>query len=637
MNIDQHSARVEAGNLGRPGGTVTDPNIRPESVLVAELGRDWEWKFVVELRLKQIKLKPYSKRSAVLKPFSDHSERSMTSVEESDVGILCYISHLPGFRGILKQRYSDFIVNEVDLDGNVVHLTSLEAPLETAEEKKEKITDILDKDYSSEMESFRALAGDSDVEKLKYFVDQIGLGVNSNDESIVLSPSSDKSHRTAVHNFFKERLTFLVTDTVDGPDSLSKCVRVRLNSGSNNGRGRNSRKRKDRGNKPYDCRGSDSWPKDMGKFLRFHLYKENKDTQVALGLLGKMLGIQPRSFGFAGTKDKRSVSTQRVTVFKQRANKLAALNERLIGIKVGNFCLGAETEDIIRASATALAKNGFINYFGLQRFGSSSIATHLIGAALLHGEWKAADVTRKIREYYKESGDVEGTLRQLPRHMVAERAIVPKDEKGCSQHKKAPTRVVVLGDLVYCKEQETQKEMTSSHLNWEDDNGNDTQVDCHLDDIISITDLSEGIAQLQRSKYTTGRDRLGHYFKSSSPSTFVRDSDEKEQIKCQADCDNEIELVAGTGETKSDIQIEEESLAAASKTKESEMALKLSFTLPASCYATMAIRELLKTSTSVITYNIKFLTSILVFAALNQSSNIGLTMSWDAYKSIIHP
>lgn len=32
-------------------------------------------------------------------------------------------------------------------------------------------------------------------------------------------------------------MKFLVTDTVDGPDSSSKCNRVRMNSGSNNGRG----------------------------------------------------------------------------------------------------------------------------------------------------------------------------------------------------------------------------------------------------------------------------------------------------------------------------------------------------------------------------------------------------------------
>ncbi|RVW95945.1 Pseudouridylate synthase 7-like [Vitis vinifera] len=141
-----------------------------------------------------------------------------------------------------------------------------------------------------------------------------------------------------------------------------------------------------------------------------------------------------------------SLSVVWVTVFKQHANRLAALNERLIGIKVGDFChvreglvlgqlLGnrftitlrgvvADSEETIKASADALGRLGFINYFGLQRFGSGSVPTHLIGAALLRGEWETA-----AREYYKESDDIEGTLRQFPRHLVAERAILRRNKK----------------------------------------------------------------------------------------------------------------------------------------------------------------------------------------------------------------
>ncbi|XP_011032430.1 PREDICTED: multisubstrate pseudouridine synthase 7 isoform X2 [Populus euphratica] len=486
------------------------------------------------------------------------------AMEESDVGILCYISQLPGFRGILKQRYADFIVNEVDTDGNVVHLTCLEPPPQMVEETKECEAKVSDekmserKSHEAEMELFRSLAGDSDAEKLESLISQVDSRTESEDSvpHIVLSPDSDKTHRTAVHNFFKQNFKFLVTDTTDGPDASSKCIRVRLDSGGHKNNGRNSKKRKERGEKPFDSRGSSNWPEHLGKFLRFHLYKENKDTQEALGIIGKMLGIQSKSFGFAGTKDKRAVSTQRVTVFKQQASRLAALNDRLIGIKVGDFChvkeglllgklLGnrftvtlrgviADSEDTIKAAADSLGRHGFINYFGLQRFGTGSVPTHLIGAALLRGEWKTAvsmildpregerDVIRKAREYYKESNDIEGTLRQLPRHLVAERAVLQCLKKCPGDYLQAMKAIprtlrmmyvhgyqsylwnhaaserlqkygfdqVVLGDLVYCKGDDNEKETVGVNSESNDDNCDDTYDCSHLDET-SGTDLLE--------------------------------------------------------------------------------------------------------------------------------------------------
>ncbi|CAI7867741.1 unnamed protein product, partial [Closterium sp. NIES-54] len=51
----------------------------------------------------------------------------MAATEES-VGICCYANDLPGIHGVLKQRFADFIVNEVAPDGTVVHLTHLHVP-----------------------------------------------------------------------------------------------------------------------------------------------------------------------------------------------------------------------------------------------------------------------------------------------------------------------------------------------------------------------------------------------------------------------------------------------------------------------------------------------------------------------------
>ncbi|KAJ0726764.1 putative tRNA pseudouridine(13) synthase [Helianthus annuus] len=649
---------------------------------------------------RQVKVKPSSLR-VLLKPYDyydclNQSAAMKSPLEESDVGISCYISPLPGFRGILKQRYSDFVVNEVDLNGNVIHLTSLEAPTEvkqTAEEHQ------LNGNHDDEIESFRALAGDSDANSLKEFIDK-ATATSDGATSILLSSTSDKLHRTAMHNFFKEKLNFLVTDTVDGPEPSSKCIRVRLNSGAS------SKKRKGRGdNTPYyDSRGSDHWPDHLGKFLRFHLCKENKDTQEALGLIGKMLGIQPRSFGFSGTKDKRAVTTQQVTVFKQRANRLASLNSRLIGIKVGDFCyvneglvLGqlhgnrftitlrgvvADSEDTVKAAADALGKHGFINYFGMQRFGTGSVPTHLIGAKLLRGEWKEAvsmildprdgekDDIRRIREYYKESEDIDGTLRQLPRFLVAEKAIlqclkkspgnylqamkaVPRTLRMMYVHsyqsylwnhaasmrvQKYGTEQVVLRDLVYCNEESCNEVVDSefealgcndsSEINHLDEvDAHASEGNCTSVKVVNSEDLASGrytytdvVLPLPGSRVIYPQNDIEQCYQDLANKDGVSLTESMHNVK-------EFSLTSMTGAyrrvfgkakdfewelikykdvsiplTRTDLDI----VTKANKTQNEEavlqgeqLALKLSFTLAASCYATMAIRELLKTSTSV--------------------------------------
>ncbi|KAF8679193.1 hypothetical protein HU200_045961 [Digitaria exilis] len=345
-------------------------------------------------------------------------------LDEPDVGISRFASSVPGFRGALKQRYSDFVVHEVALDGALVRLTSFDLPHVDEGGGDDAEDSDADADHSRALESFRLLCGEADYDALRGLLERALEGGDEDLSPIILSADADKAHRSEVHEFIKRNFKFLVTDTVEHSDGIQKCIRVRLGSGPHGGRGRNRRGMGSSGwrdDRPFDSRGSTSWPYHLGKYLRFHLYKENRDTQEALGVIGKMLGVQ-------------------VTLFKVHASRLGALNSNLTGLALGQlrgnrFAITlrnvvAESDDVIKSAIDGLSKNGFINYYGLQVQGIGSVPTHFVGAALLRGEWRqAVSLILGTRVHYKGHGDIDAAISGIPRHLTVERAMLLRLKK----------------------------------------------------------------------------------------------------------------------------------------------------------------------------------------------------------------
>lgn len=167
------------------------------------------------------------------------------------------------------------------------------------------------------------------------------------------------------------------------------------------------------------------WDELGGEYLHFTLYKENKDTMESVYFLASQLKVGIKDFQFGGTKDRRGVTVQRVSAYRVHAEQMAAVGKRMYGSKVGDYeyCpqglelgeLGGneflitlrdchfpgedglslkEREElaskVITESMESFRKGGFINYYGLQRFGSFAASTDEIGTKLLKGDLKGA-------------------------------------------------------------------------------------------------------------------------------------------------------------------------------------------------------------------------------------------------------
>jgi tRNA pseudouridine13 synthase len=318
-----------------------------------------------------------------------------------------------------------------------------------------------------------------------------------------LPPMADKAARTGVHAWARAaaagvpglagRLeTVTVAGGGGGGDSAIRVVvwpagHAGGRGGGGGGRGRGRGKKRGRSEDsgrpgagagqtrdPRNARDG-GWPGGRAcPYCHFTLVKANMETGAALGALARAAGARPDAFAVAGTKDKRGVTAQRVSAYRLSASALAAGAARASAgpgsgrLRVGHFTYAAhplhlgdaagnefrlalrgldphDARDAAAAVSALGSSAGFVNYFGLQRFGTGGAPTHAVGAALATGAWEraarlilaprggdggggggngGADAAAARSAWLAGAATAAATLHALPRSATAERALL---------------------------------------------------------------------------------------------------------------------------------------------------------------------------------------------------------------------
>ncbi|CAI5758724.1 unnamed protein product [Candida verbasci] len=380
-------------------------------------------------------------------------------LKEIDVGITHFINaNSKGFSGQLKTLHSDFQVNEIEPNGNVVHLLDEGFEIETNKEKKarEKLEyDSKTPEEKQEIENKKQeLLEEDKSELLKYInedeLTQIQQLFFNGSKFETKSTFSDKELRTNLHQLIRKAFNGRL-DTTTTPEQTFKIQIAKKNS---------ARKPKEDLN-IVDENGVLNF--GIGPYkpnLHFTLFKQNRDTMEVANTIAKLLKISHKFVNYAGTKDRRGVTCQRMSITKGKLTRLNALNKMNTNFRLGGFkyeenplklgdLKGNEfiitlrdvklesdsndsVEDIIRDSFESLKTKGFINYFGMQRFGSFSISSHELGKCVLKEDWKSlCDLllseqeichpkTVEARKIWKETRDPKQALETLPKYFIAE-------------------------------------------------------------------------------------------------------------------------------------------------------------------------------------------------------------------------
>ncbi|KAK7867216.1 hypothetical protein R5R35_008393 [Gryllus longicercus] len=182
----------------------------------------------------------------------------LSRLKETDVGITEYISNHEGFNGIIKQRYSDFQVNEIDGNGTIVALTSIELPAVKVPPGNEKL------DHEEHLKSVVSVEV---FEKIKALLEQS----EDEDKNVEIEVTEmNKDDRRKLHSAIKAVGSGQLVSNTKEKEEKKFMVVCKHSSKVKSERSR--------------------WPTEYGgDYVYFVLHKENLDTMETVNLIASRL------------------------------------------------------------------------------------------------------------------------------------------------------------------------------------------------------------------------------------------------------------------------------------------------------------------------------------------------------------
>ncbi len=174
------------------------------------------------------------------------------------------------------------------------------------------------------------------------------------------------------------------------------------------------------------------------RYTIFRMKKTNLNLFEAIELISEKTGIPKKDFGYAGTKDKKAVTIQTISVPEYPKSELLNLEIKGINIldvfksdkpiKLGDLIgnrfhiivrnIDENIKENIEKNLNKIKKNGFLNLFGKQRFGSDNAE---IGKMIIKKDFKkAAELlvtsNKDVKYYLSENrADYIGSVKILPK------------------------------------------------------------------------------------------------------------------------------------------------------------------------------------------------------------------------------